>query len=452
MIKRFLSFLIGLFSLVVGFAPTTSVSAWASAADGVYSSALEDLRIDAAFDENSFEKVEGDASFELLTIAESVNNEVFVYVYQPAAAFVGSSINLSVDADNVDTYSNYLLTLLSQDGVFQKYRVEDLQVSTADVRVYEISSMFRPFDEDIDVPATGEDQTINEVSYPVGKRFEFSEDGVSVTDVELITVTDKYVGFMRYETFNILAGVACDAHYIAFSTDKKMENLLEADVYYQSQSVHQYSGSTWGTEYGEIEDKYVYLSFNKTLDWVSNKWYAPDQRSFPTILTSDEFIESEHFSKSYNCGVFNITTVNEMTKTSKETVSAKDWVLRFAITDYLYTERQSSLFIYQDWKYSIVSNVSILRLKYSTDGEVFNLGVVDNKQSGGIIPDNEFTTTVSLNWFFWIIFSVVVLTVLYCVPFLRPFMSVVFKLIGYIIGSPFFLIRWIVGKIRGDDV
>ena len=36
-----------------------------------------------------------------------------------------------------------------------------------------------------------------------------------------------------------------------------------------------------------------------------------------------------------------------------------------------------------------MSDVTILRLKFETDGVVYNLGVVDNKQTSSVIPDGE---------------------------------------------------------------
>ena len=305
MIKKILKFLIGLFAVVVGLVPAMTFTVGASAAENGYASALQDLKKVETFDESVYEKIDGDASLSLITIAESIDNELYIYAYQPGATYTAASINISTDAKNTNNYQNKPLTLLSQDGVFQKYRVESVEVSTDETRVYEISTIFRPFDAEVDEPAADEGQTISEVSFPVGKRFEISADGMSVTDIELITVTDKYVGFMRYETFNILADVACDAHYIAFSTDKKMENLLEADVYYQSQSVHQYSGSTWGTEYGEIEDKYAHLSFDKTLDWVKHRC----SRTLCQTLEHSKVIHQMCRRKETDCMMLNLRRI-----------------------------------------------------------------------------------------------------------------------------------------------
>ena len=239
MIKRFLLFLLGMFAVVVGILPTTTFSAIAAETATAYTSVLEDLGQDKDFDATLYPSVEKHYTLDVITVAESNNDELFVYVYQPSETETASSINLSYDPENVSTYRNFPLTLLSQDGVYQKYRVENFIVLCTDVRVYEISSIFRPFKEGVDTPPSGEGQTVSEVSYPVGKRFEFTmgEDGtsnMSLTDIELITVTDKFVGFTRYDEGwkNVRAS---DIHFVAFSTDKKMDDLLEVDIYYQQQ-------------------------------------------------------------------------------------------------------------------------------------------------------------------------------------------------------------------------
>ena len=245
MLKRFFGFLLGLFSVVVGVAPTATVSASASISVDVdgHTSVLEDLHNDPDFDETLYPKVEGNHTLDVITVAESAAGELFVYVYQPGAEKIASSINISTTLEeNAKSYHNYPLTLLSIDGVFQKYCVDVFVVKCDPVRVYEIPSIFRPFDASVDKPAEGEGQTISEVSFPVGKRFEMTSknDGgvdLSVTDIELITVTDKYVGFVRYRGGYHLFGhkSACDGHFIAFSTDKRIDDLLEAEIFYKEQ-------------------------------------------------------------------------------------------------------------------------------------------------------------------------------------------------------------------------
>ena len=46
---------------------------------------------------------------------------------------------------------------------------------------------------------------------------------------------------------------------------------------------------------------------------------------------------------------------------------------------------------------TIVGNVTILRLKFETDGITYNLGVIDNKQTESREPSNSTSTSVGIN-------------------------------------------------------
>ena len=59
------------------------------------------------------------------------------------------------------------------------------------------------------------------------------------------------------------------------------------------------------------------------------------------------------------------------------------WVLRFAETEYT---SSASAYVYVQ-NGTRISDVTILRLKFETDGVVYNLGVVDNKQTSSTTPD-----------------------------------------------------------------
>ena len=51
-----------------------------------YSEVLDDLKKDASFQESNYPERPTDYSLNIIQIAESVNKELFVYVYQPSAA------------------------------------------------------------------------------------------------------------------------------------------------------------------------------------------------------------------------------------------------------------------------------------------------------------------------------------------------------------------------------
>ena len=90
----------------------------------------------------------------------------------------------------------------------------------------------------------------------------------------------------------------------------------------------------------------------------------------------------------------------------------------------------------------MVGDVTILRLKFETDGIVYNLGVIDNKQTGSNQPSNVTKVSVSLNdkgkRIVWLILLILLLVLLapvlpYVISFVIWIICLPFKLIGAII-------------------
>lgn len=453
MIKKFLAGLFCLLSTITGIVPAgAAVASAAETPEIEYTSVLYDLQQEENFDVADYPYITDDYSLQVITIAESVNDELFIYVYQPAGPAItleAASINISTDAENVDTYYNYTLSTISIAGVFQKYKVNDFSLPENEERVYEISSIFRPFNASIDTPSA-EGQTINEVSYAVGKRFKISADGMSATDIELITVTDKYVGFMRHFTDNLWTSKMCDVHYVAFSTDKKIENLLEADIHYTSQKAG--GGEKWPNriQYGSIETNRVSLSYKGSLTFENYCWFTPFTTEYPMISTASYFIKSEELARSYDAGIFNSTTVSTIKPTAKENISSKDWVLRFAVTDYGETRAHPGNELFTN--FTIIGDVSVLRLKFETDGVIYNLGVVDNKQTGSREPSNDEKTKHGIDWKTLLIIVAVVLIVIFTLKSegFRKLVLWVVKYAGHIALWPVFLTILIVQAVKGE--
>ena len=68
-------------------------------------------------------------------------------------------------------------------------------------------------------------------------------------------------------------------------------------------------------------------------------------------------------------------------------LKGKKWVLRFTETDYIVQSGGTTGATTANS--TLVGDVTILRLKFVTDGITYNLGVIDNKQTGGREPSNE---------------------------------------------------------------
>lgn len=383
-----------------------------------YTTATEDLQNDESFDAKDYPDKPKDYSLQVIQIAESVDGELFVYTYQPSqntTRLTATEINMSLSEDfSVNSIPDtvitgtgetdnsqgsgggsvkpiprsgaatklYELTLINTSGVFCKYKVNDFTVSSNSVRYYNITSIYRPYMKGIDGNSGGitivSDNTVNSVSYAVGKIWKVTTiaNGVKyeMKKVETITITSKYVGSVRYPNgTKWFTSGACDSHFVAFSTNKQIDRLLEADVTYISQT---YDKGLFGTEYGDAEKHTVGLCY--------------DEKAGNNV--------SGIFAKSYSWN--RIQSVNEFinlvkpTDEVKQELSGKQWVLNFAETDYTTGTGVGNIFIgligsligMQYKTGTLVSEVSILRLKFETDGITYNLGVVDNKQTGANDP------------------------------------------------------------------
>ena len=366
----------------------------------IYTNVLDDLKKDTSFKPENYPSKADDYSLQIIQLAESVNKELFVYVYQPsgkAKNFKASSINISTTINDNISYLNHKLELLNSNGVFYKYKVTGLTVKDESVRYYAISSIYRPFDDSVDKQASG-GNTVTEVNYAVNKQYAFgSINGkpyVNCVDIETIVVTDKFVGFVRYQDGFKLYLSACDSHFVAFNTDKPIDKLLEADVYYTTQ---EYS-SSWAAFVGENEtfgdkaDKYAYLKYTDKVEHTGDGWFAGTYK-WDRIQSIDDFIANENKDNIYHGAIIDVTYSTQLTDAALAELKGKKWVLRFAETDYSMWTGQGSYGTFA----TLVGDVTILRLKFETDGITYNLGVIDNKQSGSKEPSNETDIDVSLN-------------------------------------------------------
>ena len=372
------------------------------------SNVLDDLRKDDTFDVGYYPMNSKDYTISVIQVAETTSKELFVYVYQPSGSkgsIIASSINIA-ETDSLD-FKNYKLKLLNSSGVFYKYVVQDYTVSNNTVRYYYISSIFRPYIENVDKDVEN-GNTVSEVAFAVAKEYRFTElNGqlyCDAFDIETIEITDKFVGFVRYSNGYFLFGSgSCDSHFIAFSTDRSIDTLLEADVYYTSQRYIIHDNAPYvdwflkdTINYYEKKENYVSLTYKDKASSGGNGWGAV-KYTWDRIETVEQFLKENDVTKNvYSGAVFNKTVANRITSEGKKALENKQWVLRFAETSYsVMTAGQS----FYDISGTMVGDVSILRLKFETEGKIYNLGVIDNKQIGSDKPINVETVKVKIKSF-----------------------------------------------------
>lgn len=357
------------------------------AAETNYSNVLADLRKDSDFKISDYPAIADDYSLQVIQIAESTGGELFVYVYQPAAKerfLKATQVNMSLtdkmggivtdetELKDKDKPKLYNLTFLNGAGVFQKYRVDGLKIAADEVRYYNIVSIFRDWIKGID-EETDNDNTYNSVYFSVKKLYKAETiDNIvkySCVATDSVEIFEPYVDFVSYYDGLDWASVLfmtekySDIHYIAFSTDKKIETLREADITYRTRS---YTTGR-GTTYGELsEPQYKTLTGEKDISTKNGRY------TWKSIMTTSDFIKS--------------TKLNDVTK--KE-VEKYEFVLVFLSTPYSQRSAGDLVGHYTKKEGTKVSNVSILRLEFEKDGIVYNLGAVMNQLEGDDTPGNQ---------------------------------------------------------------
>ena len=424
--KRLVSLFLALIAyLGMGFSPTLAYAE----EEKVYSTVLEDLTKDESFREKDYPAVADDYSLQVIQIAESVNGELFIYVYQPSdevKELTATSIGISQSIGENAKWKDYDLTLLNTDGVFDKYRVEGITILPDVVRYYDIAGIYRTFDKDIDkIPDSNYDQTINEIAYEVGQEWHActvnGEVSYSMITSETITITNKIVGYIQYSEGFKLYLDRCDSHFVAFSTDRKIDDLMEADLEYTTQSYIKIVKT--GDDTPTLGEKVPNSKTVKALEEVSNDadGLFGKKYTWNRIERVSDFIANEGED-------LNLTTGN------LEDLKNMDWILRFEETDFT-----STVGMYAVNEGTLVSEVTILRLKFQTDGVTYNLGVVDNKQTGSRDPFASADTYLDdleeggPNW--QVLIAVLALCLL--LPILSPLFTALLDLIVWLITAPF---------------
>ena len=347
-----------------------------------YSRVLDDLEADPSFNSSDYGINKGSTTLEVIQIAESSDGELFVYIYNPQAdeEYIATYIRLSQTTGDNMVPRDYKLTLLSSSGVYGKYLAVDVKVKADDVRYYDITCVFRKFisgvDEGLDDTIIN---TISQVACTVAKVYTATTSNGDVTykctATEVVEIKDKYVGFRRYPGgFTLIPtySVKQDSHFVAFSTDRNIEDLYEVDVSFftQEKTSHGDDADTFGpTQPQTVTITHTQTVLNGTDFFTLSKAYLNKR-----IEKTSDFMADEQY------------TDYEITQGTEEGLSGTQYVVRFYESEYVEAGPlvDPSLIINS----TIVSDVSILRLKFKEDGKVYNLGVVDNYQTGSQEPIN----------------------------------------------------------------
>jgi len=360
----------------------------ASAEGTTYSGVMEDLQKDEKFNPEDYPAIADDYSLKVIQIAESSSDELYIYVYQPAGHskfLLASSIVFSTGIEYEDrSYEDYELSLLSSQGVFQKYKVNGFSLKDSSTRYYAISEIFRPFDSNIDKPPE-DDNTITHKAYPVGLLWTVTDttEGVNyhVEYEDVIDDSKLYADFLRYSGGVFWFQDDVDSHYLAFTTSRSIDTVLEADIIFHTETVTtqpdpEYNNITTFTTRENEDIKRTLLASEILEDNTSG--FFPESYKYNRIQSIESFLENEG---------------SDLKESTIKALSEMKWVFRFYESRYLDTLTSSgdaAIPVYFGKTVSTtVTKIRLVRLMFEYDGEIYNLGVVADSISGDDQPGNK---------------------------------------------------------------
>ena len=359
-------------------------------------SVMEDLQADATFSKDAYPsktvdelKAAGEELLQVIRIGESVNAELYIYVYQPSDAtkeIVASKLLIGQTASDNDARV-LPLKLVSSEGVFDKYLVEGIEVLPLSLRHYQITSIFRPFDAALDAE-TGNDNVNTNMAVPVAQTWyaRNSADGkieYAHTTDEVITITDEWHGHLYYSDGWKWVLPGTDSHFVAFSTDHVIEKLKNAEIYFNYQYVNTKSCFRClkvSEEKGAPKPEYVKLSDVETGGNAADGWFA-HKYSWNRIEPITDFINE-------NSSILSEGAKNNLQEILDNSGGNGAWILRF-----FETSNEGTMWNWWHWcglNYTNtgsttesyhVNDVAILKLTFETNGTPYTLGVVDSMTS-----------------------------------------------------------------------
>ncbi len=447
-----------------------------------YSNVLKDLQKDENFNIEDYPSIEDDYSLQVIQIAETKGGEVLVYVYQPSAEtreLVATKISVSQTILGNYSPELYNLILLNSEGVFQKYRIEGLEILAGQLRYYEISEIMRAWNEEIDKAGTG-GNIVEQKAYPVAQRWAVCTlNGETYYDCEItevVIIKDMFVGFVEYpDGINLgfhPTNSSYQSHFVAFNSDHKMDELLEADItfthqtrsYYESDIVS--SSPAFGTAVTEPNKTLVY---SDEVKYTTQGIFNHKKYEWNRIETPEQFFKNSKSQQIYNLGAINVVGKSEVSDYDKSIISGMQYVLRFYESPYTRETKKVSISgtmaggqVLVDYvKETLVTNVAILRLKFVYEGKVYNLGVVGDMAHG----DGHSSTTTEWSieiaeWFKKLMIAIAIiggfillLVVFQLLGWLKPVLEWLGKgikkvgeILWSVITAPIEFIKWIFKK------
>lgn len=378
---------------------------------------IDDLSIDPEFNLLDYPANDTDYSLKVIQFAEGETGDLYLYVYQPAAAskeILATSVNIS-DTGNPTGLRECELTLVDSEGVFQKYRIETMYRGVNLIRKYLIVSLFRDFDPSLGDQTSGSHTIGVKKAIPVECIWTASTDQAgNVTyrcdyTEDTIQVTSQTLGYLVYEENNVFNNLEIQSHYLGFSTNKPMDSILEANL---NVTIHRYyiNGS-----YNDDSEEVLNITILK-----DDIFEIPDQTwlafgyEHKRIQEIDDFLKFEGVELSYE---------------AEKALSSEKWIFRYLETDHVnevLTDMNGGVTIIQ--RYTDIVAVNLFRLKYEYRDKIYNVGVIADIMTEDDIPDGKVNIKEDQLFLFrMLIFALVLAFICIVYPPFFSFLQLLFK-------------------------
>lgn len=488
----------------------TPLTAFASAT--AKSNVVDDLTADSSFDisdyplmsydtfnaVNTDEDPDNNVDFiQVIQIAESEDNELFIYTYQPlnnVSDITATSISFATEEsaikdmaikDDMTGFKKYSLECVSSDGSLKKYLVKDFVVGNGYYRYYCISEIERPFDTLLDEKIS--DVTITDYkAHTVAQAWccYYYDNTLQYEMVtfDVVEITPTHTGALFYVdgvTWGSIVGIdsMCESHYISFNVDNfKVDKIIDASLVYKYREYKQTHiletgiAPTIQSWFGRDPER-TYTDYPNGTEYKTKPLdiYEKDEMTYEgegllakkyiwnRIMTGTKFVEQ--YEKQGG----------EWDKTIKETVKNSQYVFAFCETSLKTWQNVStsgdggvgSTTTYTSYAEGTeVAKVDILRLKFVSNGVPYNLGVVGDTTSSDGKPDgvaNDLEIDMSFfNEAFEKIISIILLFVLIIVivnviipiglPIIKLFGKTVISILGLFLSIVTFPFRMLFRK------
>lgn len=422
-------------------------------------SVLTDLQKDPNFNISDYPSDYTDYSIKVIQIAETTAKELVVYIYQPShykvdltATKISISYGYSKDGTGLEP-KIYPLKLLSTEGVFDKYLVENYTITSDTSRYYNIVSIFRNYNSTADKEKNdGFDFT--DIACSVGQQWcaYYLNDSIvyemnTFNTMQIDTIIEESVRIQNSITWDNFVG-KYDKEQIWFKAfnapDYVIKHIFDVDLTWKKQYMKHTSYNLKADTDEAIGD--VEYIDNITIDdkdviEYTNSGLIKRTYSWNRILSSEDFIKALEKNKC------------ELNDDVLEKVKSSQWVITYDETPYS-VEIVGGTYVSSYQYYYKVFDSGILRISFQDVlGKFYDLGVVNSLTSPDNVDGGSSLAPLlsTLGDFFTKLFQILgILALILVLVFVSNLILPVFKVlkviwngIVFVISLPFKLINWI---------